>query len=333
MVLSRSGLVLSRLGLGTAWLGNMYQAVEDAAAAAVVRRALELGVRVLDTAPLYGFGLAERRLGEALSGAPRDSFVLATKVGRVLRPRTGADPEVPSYDNSGPLFVDAPVMHADFDFSYEATMACLAASLQRLGLDRVDVVLIHDPDDHFDAALDGAYRALHDLRQQGTVGAIGVGMNQSASLTRFARHTDVDLVLLAGQYTLLDQTALTDLLPVCRQRDVAVIVGGVYNTGILADPRPGACYKYAVAPPAVVHRAQHMQQICARYGVPLKAAAIQFPFGHPAVRCVLAGVRSVEELDDNAAMLATPIPAGVWHDLRHEGLLPHSVPVPGSSTP
>jgi D-threo-aldose 1-dehydrogenase len=327
--LGENRLAVTRLGLGTAWLGNMYAPIDDSAATAVVHRALRLGMRLIDTAPLYGYGLAESRLREALSGVPRDCFVLATKVGRTLRPWAPGDPELKSYDGAGSLFVNAPRMHAGFDFSYDAALRGIEDSLGRLGLDRLDVALIHDPDDHFPQALDGAYRALRRLKDERAVGAIGVGMNQAAMLTRFAREADLDLVLLAGEYTLLDQTGLDELLPTCQARRVSVVLGGVYNTGILADPSPGACYKYQVAPADILQRAQRMQAVCTRYETPLPAAAVQFPFAHPAVTAVLMGVRSAAELEENVAMLQRPIPAQLWTDLRSEGLLPDHVPVPG----
>ena len=266
--LGRTPLTVSRLGLGTAWLGNLYQAVEERATAAVLDRALELGIRLIDTAPYYGLGMAERRIGPLLAARPRDSFVLSTKVGRVLRPRAPGDPQL--QDEGRPLFVGAPPLTPGFDFSYDATLRSVAGSLERLGLDRVDMLLIHDPDDHFPEALDGAYRALERL---------------------------------------------------CAERGVAVVIGGVYNTGILADPSPGTLYNYRAATPEALDRARRIQAVCERHGVPLKAAAIQFPFGHPAVASVLTGVRSVAELDDNAAMLEVPIPAELWEDLRARRLL------------
>jgi D-threo-aldose 1-dehydrogenase len=317
---------VSRLGVGTAWLGNMYQAVEEEAAAAILGRALQLNVRLVDTAPLYGLGMAERRIGPVLAARPRESFALSTKVGRVLRPREPGDPEL--VDESRPLFVNAPPLYPDFDFSRDAVLRTFAGSLERLGLERADILLIHDPDDHFSQALQGAYPALERLRGDGAVTAIGVGMNQTELLVKFARSTDIDCVLLAGRYTLLDQTGLQELLPLCAERGISVVMGGVYNTGILADPSPGALYNYRTASPEVLERVRGIQMVCARHGVPLKAAAIQFPFGHPAVTSVLTGVRSVAEFDENARMLRLPIPADLWAELRAERLLPEEVPVP-----
>jgi D-threo-aldose 1-dehydrogenase len=322
-------VVATRLGLGTAWLGNMYAPVPAAQATAIVRHALQLGVRLIDTAPLYGYGMSEHRLGAALAGIARDSFVISTKVGRPLRPRRADDPVLSNYTGNGPLFVDAPDLHADFDFSADTTRRLITESLARLKLDRLDLALIHDPDDHFAQAVDGAYPALAELKHDRVIDAVGVGMNQARMLTRFVHTIDLDVVLLAGEYTLLDQTGLDELLPACQERGVAVVLGGVYNTGLLANPVPDACYKYQVAPAAVLTRAQQIRDVCARHGVPLRAAALQFPFGHPAMTSVLVGTRSVDELADNATMLSWPIPTDLWTDLRTEGLLPDHVPTPG----
>jgi D-threo-aldose 1-dehydrogenase len=314
--LGRRALSVTRLGLGTAPLGGLYEPVAEEAAHAVVERAWNLGVRLFDTAPLYGFGSSEQRLGEALRSRPRDDFVISTKVGRLLRPNGAPEPS---------LFSGAPPLHPVFDFSYEGTLRSLDQSLVRLGLDRVDVVLIHDPDDHFDAALDGAYRALERLREEGAVAAIGVGMNQSELLCRFAREGDFDCFLLAGRYTLLDASALAELLPLCEERGIAVIAGGVFNSGILAG---GSTYDYAPAPAPVVERARRVAETCARWEVPLEAAAVQFPLGHPAVACALAGCRSTDELEEDVRLFELDLPVGLWDDLRAEGLLPEEAPTP-----
>ena len=251
----------------------------------------------------------------------RDDFVLSTKVGRTLRARRPNDPLDLAYDGNGPLFVDAPALHAEFDFSYEAVMRSVEESLGRLGLERLDIVLIHDPDDHYAQAVDGAYRALHSLRDEGVVGAIGAGMNQPGMLARFARDTDIDCVLLAGCYTLLDQSGAEELLPECARRGIGVVLGGVFNTGVLAQPSPQACYKYQVVPDDVLARVRQLARTCESHGVPLKAAALQFPFRHPAVTSVLTGVRSTVELDDNASLLQLPVPEAMWQELYSSGLL------------
>jgi D-threo-aldose 1-dehydrogenase len=324
--LGGSDVVVTRLGLGTAPLGNLFQPVPDRQAAATVARALELGVLFYDTAPLYGYGLAERRLGAALAGVPRDSYALATKVGRLLV--HGADPDPSQFHDGRPFYRQTPDVAPVLDFSAAGARRSLEESLSRLGLERVDVLHIHDPDDHPDQALGGAYRALDELRAAGVVGAIGAGMNQAPMLARFAREARFDCFLLAGRYTLLDQSALDELLPLCAEKGISIVAGGVYNSGLLADPRPGATYDYVPAPAALVERARAIGAMCARHGVPLKAAAIQFPLGHPAVAVVLAGCRSAAELEENVAMFELPVPEALWTDLRAAGLLAERVPVP-----
>ena len=285
---------LGGIGLGTAPLGGLYDAVDDDTALAVVDRAWELGIRYFDTAPYYGSGLAERRLGEALRGRPRDELVVSTKVGRLLRP-----------DVSG-------WRGAYFDFSHDAALRSLDESLSRLGLDRVDIVLVHDPDDHYDEALTGAFAALRRLREEGVVRAIGVGMNQAELLCRFAREADPDCFLVAGRYTVLDRTAEAELLPLCEERGIAVIAGGVFNSGILAG---GDTFDYQTAPPDVVARVRALGEVCARWEVPLPAAAVQFPGRHPAVRSTLVGCRSVAELEEDVRLFGLELPVGLWQEL------------------
>jgi D-threo-aldose 1-dehydrogenase len=326
--LGGSDVAVTRLGLGTAPLGNLFEPVTDERSAAVVARARELGIRFFDTAPLYGYGLAERRLGAALADAPRDSYTLATKVGRVLV--RGAEPDPSQFHDGQPFYKETPDVAPVFDFSAEGARRSLEESLSRLGLDRVDVLHIHDPDLHPEEAIGGAYRVLDEMRAAGIVGAIGAGMNQAPMLARFAREARFDCFLLAGRYTLLDQSGLDELLPLCSEGHISVIAGGVYNSGLLADPRPGATYDYVPAPAAFIERARAIGAVCARHAVPLKAAAIQFPFGHPAVTAVLVGCRSVEELEENVAMFEQAIPEALWADLRAARLLADRVPVPVS---
>jgi len=322
VALGRTGLSVSALALGTAPLGNLYSALTDQEAEATVRSALARGLSYVDTAPHYGLGLAERRVGRVLASMPRDAFVLSTKVGRLLRSLAEgetADPEG---------FVDVPPCKRVWDFSRDGVRRSLEESLERLGLDRVDVVLLHDPDDHEREAREQAFPALAELRDQGVVRAIGAGMNQAEMLARFVHDLDLDLVLVAGRYTLLDQRALEALLPACAVRGVAVVVGGAFNSGLLADPRPGATYDYVPAPAALVARAARIGKVCARHGVPLRAAALAFPYGHPAVTSVLVGARSAAEVEDDVALYATPVPRELWDELVSESLLPAHVPVP-----
>jgi len=295
------------LGLGTAPLGGLYEALSDDEGHRVVEAAWDAGIRFFDTAPLYGSGLAEQRLGTVLRTKPRDEFVLMTKVGRVLRADAAPDPDQ--------TFKGIPPLNPVFDFSYEGVMRSVEESLTRLGMDRIDVLLIHDPDNYFDQAMTGAYRALDRLRSEGTITAVGAGMNQAEMLARFARQADFDVFLLAGRYTLLDQSGARELLPLCLERGIAVVAGGVFNSGILADPRPGAHYNYRVAPPELIERARQIAAICERHGVELKAAAIQFPLRHPAITSVLTGCRSVSELNENLSIFQSPIPDELWAEV------------------
>jgi D-threo-aldose 1-dehydrogenase len=318
--LGRTDLEVTRLGLGTAPLAGLYRAVDESEAVAAVERSWQLGIRFFDTAPLYGFGLAEQRVGKVLRERPREEFTLATKVGRLLR--ADAPPE-PGQDFHG-----VPPVNPVFDFSYDGVMRSVEESRKRLGIERLDILHIHDPDDYYDKAISGAYRALDDLRRGGVIGAVGAGMNQAEMLTRFAREGEFDCFLLAGRYTLLDQVALRELLPTCLERGVAIIAAGVFNSGILSDPKSGARYNYRPAPPELLDRAQRIQAVCERHGVPLRAAALQFPLGHPAVQTVVVGCRSAEQVEDTVRMFEMPVPTSLWEELKHERLLSEEAPVP-----
>jgi D-threo-aldose 1-dehydrogenase len=318
--LGRTPLSVTRFGLGTAPLAGLYEAVEEDQALQVIDRAWEAGIRHFDTAPLYGHGLAELRLGKALHEKPRDEFVLASKVGRLLRADAPPEP--------GQSFHGVPPVNPMFDFSYDGVMRSVDESLERLRLERIDILHIHDPDNHFDQALHGAYKALDHLRSEGVIRAVGAGMNQAEMLARFAREGNFDCFLLAGRYTLLDQVALEELLPLCVERGIAIVAAGVYNSGILADPKPGARYNYATAPHPLLERARRIRAVCDRHGVPLKAAAVQFPMGHPAVSCVVVGCRSVAQLNESIEMFAVDIPPALWLELKTEGLLQDDVPTP-----
>lgn len=320
-LLGRTRLGVSRLGLGTAPLGGLYEAVDEDDAVETVHRALALGVRLFDTAPLYGHGLAETRLGLGLRGVPAGEVVVSTKVGRLLRADVPPEP--------GQVFQGVPPVNPVFDFSADGIARSLEASLTRLGRDHVDIVYLHDPDDFADQAIREAFPVLARWRDEGVVGAIGAGMNQAALLARFAREADPDCFLLAGRYTLLDHQGLDELLPLCEERGIAIVAGGVFNSGLLANPTAGAPYDYAPAPEPVLARARRLAAICTEHGVPLKAAALQFPLAHPAVACILTGARSAAELEENARLLDHPIPGELWGALRGEGLLPDAAPVPG----
>ncbi|HEY4634197.1 MAG TPA: aldo/keto reductase [Candidatus Limnocylindrales bacterium] len=327
------GVVVTRLAFGCAPIGGLFQAVTDAAAAAVLERAWDLGIRAFDVAPLYGYGAAERLLGEFLRDRPRDDFVVSTKVGRLVR-TVGSIPAGAEVDHQvldghpDAYYAGIGERRMVFDYSADGVRRSIDESLERLGLDRVDIVLIHDPDDHWQAALDGAYPALHRLREDGVVRAIGMGMNQAAMLARFAELTEPDVFLLAGRYTLFDQDALSTVLPRCVEHRIAVLIGGVMNSGLLADPRPGTHLDYAPAEDWAIARARRLGEICARHGVALRAAAMQFPLAHPAVRGLIAGTRRVEHLEEYHESMRLAIPPGMWHELRDAGLLPPDAPVP-----
>ncbi|MGW8359564.1 aldo/keto reductase [Streptomyces wedmorensis] len=325
--LGRTSVSTTRLSFGGAALGNLFTAVDDTTAAAAVDAAWAAGVRTFDTAPHYGLGLSERRLGRALRGRPRSEYQLSTKAGRLLEPVAGL-----VGDDLANGFAVPATHRRRWDFSADGVRRSLEQSLLRMGVDRVDTVYLHDPDDHLDQAIAEAMPALERLRAEGVVGAIGAGMNDSGPLTRFVRETDVDVVLVAGRYTLLDQSALAGLLPAASERGVAVVVGGLFNSGLLADPRPGATFDYATAPPELVQRALRMQEVCARHGVPLRAAAVRFAFGHPAVASALVGARSADEITDAVKQFELPIPDALWPDLQTSGLLPTDVPVPKDGT-
>lgn len=292
----------ARLGFGSAPLGNLYREVADDDAAAAVDAAWDCGVRYFDAAPLYGHGLAERRLGAALAGRPRDQYRLSTKVGRLLV--DGHDPDS--------IFVATPPMRPVFDFSADGVKRSLEASLRRLGTDRVDVALVHDPDEHMDQALSEAIPVLSRLRDEGTVGAIGAGMNNTGPLARLVRQADLDTILVAGRWNLLDRSAADELLPLCVERGVEVVVGGVFKSGVLAGPDGGATCDYHPASPVTLARARAMQAACARFGVDLPTAAICFAGRHPAVSVVLVGARTAGEVRQAASALETDIPEALW---------------------
>lgn len=317
------GLDVTAIGLGTAPLGGLFSPVSDADAEATIERAWSLGIRFFDTAPLYGFGLAERRLGSFLRRQKRDLFAISTKVGRLLRPATAA-PEDDHYKGT-------PAERPQFDFSYDGVMRSVEESLARLGLDRVDVLLVHDPDDHYEDAVAGAFRALRRLRDDGTVKAIGAGMNQSEMLARFAEAAPVDCFLLAGRYTLLDQGALTTLFPICRAKNIRILLGGIYNSGILADPRTGAKFNYEDADAALVARALELEALCHEHGTELKAAAVQFCRAHPAVTVAVQGARTAAEVAENIAMAETSVSPGFWQELRARKLVDARAPLPGGA--
>jgi aryl-alcohol dehydrogenase-like predicted oxidoreductase len=301
VTLGRTDVTVTRLGLGTAPLGGLFSEVADEQAHATLLRAHELGLSFFDTAPLYGLGNAETRLGRALPHLPAST--IATKVGRVLDPGHVGDDFA---------FKGTPDVVPRFDYSAPGVLRSYKESLERLGADRVDVVHIHDPDDHHDQAVNEAFPALARLRADGAISAIGAGMNQTQMLTRFASEADFDCFLVAGRYSLLDRSAADDLFPLCLHKNITVICGGVYNSGVLSG---GTTYDYAPAPAKIRQRVRQLEEICGRHGVPLKAAAIQFPLTHPAVTCVVVGARSPEEIEENVRMFEFDVPDALWRDV------------------
>ncbi|MEO6117414.1 MAG: aldo/keto reductase [Pseudolysinimonas sp.] len=312
-------LALSELGLGTSGFGNLFRETTDADTDAATEIAWDGGIRYFDTAPHYGLGLAERRLGAALRERPRDAqYVISTKVGRRL---------VPTPENAGQLDDDGFVVPAtyrrEFDFSRDGILRSVDESLERLGLDHVDILYLHDPDNHWDQASTTGIAALIELRDQGMVKAVGAGMNQSAMLAEFVRRCDVDVVMLAGRYTLLDQSALDDLLPLATERGVAVVAAGVYNSGLLSrDVVPNdAHYEYQPASAELVARARAIAHVCARHGVTLPQAALQFAFHHPAVVSVVVGARDAAQAAGSLARYQAEIPDALWDDLEASGFI------------
>ncbi|MEO8345383.1 MAG: aldo/keto reductase [Betaproteobacteria bacterium] len=331
----RSRLSRSAPALGGAPLGNLFQAIPEDVAIALVRYAYVAGARYFDTAPHYGLGLSERRMGAALGDVPRDSFLLSTKVGRLLTPASDAPSSQYGY-------VDVPPFVQHYDYTGSGALRSIEDSLRRMGLSRIDFVFVHDVDAathgqdfarHFAQMLDGALPALARLKSEGTIGGYGLGVNDVEICRATLRHADLDVILLAGRYTLADQSALPELLPECSKRDVAIVLGGPFNSGILASgsrPSDGGVpyFNYAPAYAPMIAHVRTIESVCAQFKVPLKAAALQFPLAHPAVACVLPGARSRSEFDDNAAMARIPIPQEFWQALRTLALVNPLAPLP-----
>ena len=322
--LPRCTVALSELSLGCAQLGNLHEVVSDAQARATVDAAWELGIRYFDTAPHYGLGLSERRLGRVLDEHPRHAYVLSSKVGRLLDPASAVD----GLDDEG--FVVPAAYKRIWDFSRDGIRRSITDSLERLGLESLDLVYLHDPEEHMGEVFATGYPALAELRSAGAIRAIGAGMNYTAPLCEIVRNAEVDVIMLAGRYTLLEQSALEELLPLCRERGVGVVAAGVFNSGLLARDRPpdDARYDYAQAPSELVRRARRIAAICERHGTPLPAAALAFPLAHPAVVSVCIGARSPEQIERNVALYRRPIPPDLWGELKAEGLVREDAPVP-----
>jgi len=308
------------LGLGTAALGNLYQAVPEEQANETILKALELGIRHVDTAPEYGTSLAETRVGKAIRGFSKNRLTISTKVGRLLR----------KIDRENQFWPGAPRLESYFDFSRKGILESYGTSLERLGLSRADILFIHDPDDNLEEAINESYPVLDEMRFRGEVSAIGVGMNDWEKELFLAKKCKFDCLLLAGRYTLLEQGALDEFLPYCQKEGISVIIGGPFNSGILASNLDStATYNYERAPPEILEKATKIKKICDRHGVSIKAAALQFVLSHPAVISTIPGSRSPKELEENFQLVKSEIPSQFWKELKREKLISQSSPVPG----
>lgn len=308
----RGGLSVSRLGVGTAPLGGLFSSVPDDDVDDLISSALDEGLTYFDTAPFYGSGSSERRIGKGLRKVPRSSFTISTKVGRILVP--GASDEPTEYYDLDPF---TPV----FDYTASGIRRSFESSLERLGLDSIDILYIHDPDDHLDQAISEAYPELDKMRGEGLVASIGVGTNIAEIGTRFVRETDIDVALVAGRYTLLDQIGLAEFLPEAHRRNVSVLGAGVFNSGVLVNPVPGATYNYAPASEDILHKARAIHEAIRPFGVSVATAGLQFPLRHPAVKAVLTGVRNTAELRSNIADFDTEVPVELWEALEAQSLI------------
>lgn len=327
----RVDLEVTAFSFGGAPIGNIFEEISEQESDAMIQRAWDAGIRYYDTAPMYGHGLSELRTGHSLRWKPRDEYILSSKVGRRLKPARRESIDFAPWNNAGAF-----TMH--FDYSYDGVMRAFEDSLQRLALERMDICFIHDIDrftrgdeqpEVFRQAMDGAWRALSDLRDQGVVKAVGVGVNEWEVCEEALRQRDFDCFLLAGRYTLLEQESLDSFLPLCVERGAAVVVGGGFNSGILATgAKEGAKYNYAPAPADIMERVRKIEALCAEYEVPLPAAALQFVVAHPAIPSFIAGTRTVGQLEQNLAWFEQPIPAEFWSALKGKGLLREDAPTP-----
>ena len=328
----RTDLVVTDMGFGAAPIGNFLKPISEEVSDAMVNRAWAAGIRYFDTAPLYGHGLSELRLGYSLRWKPRDQFVVSSKVGRLLRP-------APRKSIDFTPWVDAAPFSLRFDYSYDGTMRSLEDTLQRMAIERIDIAFIHDCDVfthgaeqqkiYFKQAMEGSYKALLKLREEGVVKAIGVGVNEWQVCHEALKQGDFDGFLLAGRYTLLEQDSLDEFLPLCEKRKAAVVIGGGLNSGILATGAvPGAKYNYSPAPQPILEKVRKIEAVCAQHKVPLPAAALQFLLAHPAIASHVPGTRTVQQMEQNIAWVSHPIPQAFWADLKGAGLLRQDAPTP-----
>jgi D-threo-aldose 1-dehydrogenase len=328
----RADLTVTDMGFGAAPIGNFLKPISEEVAAGMIERAWGAGMRYFDTAPLYGHGLSELRLGQALRWKRRQDYVLSSKVGRLLHP-------APRKSIDFAPWVDAAPFALEFDYSYDGTMRSLDDTLQRMAIERIDIAFIHDCDVfthgpkqqkiYFKEAMEGSYRALLKLREEGVVKAIGFGVNEWQVCHEALKRGDFDCFLLAGRYTLLEQESLDEFLPLCEARNAAVVIGGGLNSGILATGAvPGAKYNYSPAPPEIMEKVRRIEAVCAVHKVPLPAAALQFLLAHPAIASHVPGTRTVAQMEQNIAWISHPIPPALWQDLKGSGLLREDAPTP-----
>lgn len=330
--IGRVDLEVTRLSLGAAQIGNMFQEIDEETSDTMIQAAWDAGLRYYDTAPMYGHGLSELRCGHALRWKKRDDFVLSSKVGRRLVPKRRCDIDFAPWANAAPFALQ-------FDYSYDGTMRAFEDSLQRLALERMDICFIHDIDvftrgdeqpEVFRTAMDGCWRALEKLRDEGSVKAIGVGVNEWEVCLESLKQRDFDCFLLAGRYTLLEQEALDGFLPLCEERGVSVVVGGGFNSGILATGAVAeAIYNYAPAPDHILERVSNIEVVCREHAVPLPAAAMQFVVAHPAIPSFIAGTRTADQLRKNLEWFSLEIPSDFWTDLKERNLIRQDAPTPG----
>ena len=327
--LGRTGVWVDQLALGLVPLGNLSRAISDEQAEEVLETWWARGLRTFDVAPVYGFGVAEERLGRFLRGKPRSEFTVSTKVGRPVKFGAPPDPDLVMPDGSPQFRATPPGVNPYYDYSRDGVLRSLEQSLARLQLDRVDYVHIHDPDDHVHQAIDEAFVTLAELRAQGVIGAIGTGTNWSWVGLAMIHECDLDCLMLAGRYSILDHEGLRELLPMSERRGISVLMGGVFNGGFVADPKPGGMFQYRPCyDEELIARARRIKDVCERYGVSIKGAALQFPLGHPAVVSVVMGAGSPEHAAELVDLFEVDIPDTLWDELLAEGLLPPDAPVP-----
>tara|TARA_R110000751_G_scaffold49117_1_gene109552 strand:+ start:73628 stop:74671 length:1044 start_codon:yes stop_codon:yes gene_type:complete len=334
--IGQTQLKVSSLGFGAASLGNLYKAISDEEASRTLHAAISQGINLFDTAPRYGLGLSERRVGDVLRTIGADEYVLSTKVGRVLTPDVNADTSQLRYGFDTPMPFDA-----HYDYSYDGIMRSYFDSLQRLGLAKIDILLVHDigfdthgekDDYYFEQFQTSGYRALEELRQQGLIKAVGLGVNETAICERVMELGQFDCFLLAGRYSLLEQDALSSFLPKCEAHGASIILGGPYNSGILATGVKGPdtpIYNYEPAPANIVKKVARIEEVCAEFNVSLAAAALQFPLAHPAVATVIPGIDSADRAIKTSQLFSEQIPMQFWQTLKQQQLIRQDAPVPG----